>query len=280
VQTAKVNWPTGIALAVIHAVALLALLPQFFSWGALAAAAVLWYLTGALGICLSFHRILTHRSVVVPKWLEYGTAVLGTLAVQGGPIDWVSTHRKHHAFSDTDGDPHDANKGFWWSHVVWLFAPNKAIPRGEEEIRYAKELHADPFYRALEEMTVPLQIALGIALFLMGGWPFVIWGIFVRLVVVYHITWFVNSATHQYGYRNYRTDDLSTNNWWVAILAWGEGWHNNHHAFPFSARHGLRWFEVDFTWMTIKFLAWLKLAREIKVPTAAMLERRTLSKAS
>ena len=279
-QTAKVNWPTGIALAVIHAVALLALLPQFFSWGALAAAAVLWYLTGALGICLSFHRILTHRSVVVPKWLEYGTAVLGTLAVQGGPIDWVSTHRKHHAFSDTDGDPHDANKGFWWSHVVWLFAPNKAIPRGEEEIRYAKELHADPFYRALEEMTVPLQIALGIALFLMGGWPFVIWGIFVRLVVVYHITWFVNSATHQYGYRNYRTDDLSTNNWWVAILAWGEGWHNNHHAFPFSARHGLRWFEVDFTWMTIKFLAWLKLAREIKVPTAAMLERRTLSKAS
>ena len=106
--------------------------------------------------------------------------------------------------------------------------------------------------------------------------PWLIWGIFVRCVVTYHITWLVNSAAHMTGYQTFRTGDKSTNNWWVALLAWGEGWHNNHHAFPFSARHGLRWFEVDATWMTIKVLAWLKLARDIKLPTPAMVARLSL----
>jgi stearoyl-CoA desaturase (delta-9 desaturase) len=111
-------------------------------------------------------------------------------------------------------------------------------------------------------------------LFALGGWPLVIWGIFVRVVVTYHVTWFVNSAAHHSGYRTFRTGDRSTNNWWVALLTWGEGWHNNHHAFPFSARHGLRRFEIDVTWYSIRLLAMLRLARNIKLPTAAMMARR------
>ena len=278
-QAVKANWPTGIALAAIHIVALMALLPAFFSWGALAAMVTLWYLTGAIGICLCFHRILTHRSLAVPKPLEYAMAILGSLALQGGPIEWVATHRKHHAHTDADGDPHDAHQGLWWTHIEWLYAPNKSFPRGAEQLRYAPDLCNDPFYRTLEKLVLPLQIALGVGLFALGGWAFLVWGIFARLVYVYHITWFVNSASHRFGYRNFRTEDKSTNCWWVAVLAWGEGWHNNHHAFPFSARHGMRWFEIDFTWLTIKLLAGLKLAREIKVPTLSMMERRTLADA-
>jgi stearoyl-CoA desaturase (delta-9 desaturase) len=130
-----------------------------------------------------------------------------------------------------------------------------------------------PFYRFLERTYLLWQVALALVLFAIGGLPFVIWGIFVRVVLTYHVTWLVNSAAHYSGYRTFFTGDRSTNNWWVALLTWGEGWHNNHHAFPFSARHGLRRFEVDVTWYTIRVLAFLKVVGNVKVPTAAMIER-------
>lgn len=272
----KPNWPIGVALAAIHLIALLAFLPQFFSWSGVAVACALWYITGGLGVTLGFHRLLTHRSLEVPKPLEYLLTFLGTLSLQGGPLEWVSTHRKHHAFTDKDGDPHDANRGFWWTHVGWLYASNKSFPRRVEQERYAPDLFADAGYRWMDKYHAALQVALGLALYFVGGWSWVIWGIFVRLVVVYNITWFVNSATHKFGYRNFKTNDLSTNCWWVGLLAWGEGWHNNHHAFPFSARHGMRWFEFDLTWLTIRLLSALKIARDVKLPNVQMLERRTL----
>jgi stearoyl-CoA desaturase (delta-9 desaturase) len=118
-----------------------------------------------------------------------------------------------------------------------------------------------------------LTILLAAALFALGGWSWVVWGIFVRLALVYQFTWLVNSAAHTVGYRSFKTDDRSTNCWWVALLGWGEGWHNNHHAFPFSARHGLRWFELDTTWIAIRVLGALRLAREIRLPTPAMIAR-------
>jgi len=152
-------------------------------------------------------------------------------------------------------------------------APLVAEPSEEGKQRLARDLCADPFYRLLDRTEVLLQIGLGFALYAFGGWPTVVWGIFVRLVLLYHSTWLVNSASHMFGYRSYKTDDLSRNNWWVAIISWGEGWHNNHHAFQFSARHGLRWFEFDPVWLVIKALAIVKLAREIKVPTVEMRER-------
>jgi stearoyl-CoA desaturase (delta-9 desaturase) len=261
---------TGIGLAAIHVGALAAFIPALFHFSDLAVLAVLSYLTGVVGITLCFHRILTHRSLRVPKPLEYFLALCGTLALQGDPIRWVAVHRKHHAFADDDGDPHSIEHGFKWAHMDWLYRENVAYPSDEEIARYAPDLCADPFYRALGRLNLPLQIALALLLFALGGWAWVVWGIFVRLVLSYHFTWLVNSAAHMFGYRTYRTDDQSTNCWWVAVVSWGEGWHNNHHAFPFSARHGMEWFELDMTWWHVRLLAFLRLADRVRVPTALM----------
>lgn len=267
------NLLTGLGLALIHLCALAAFVPALSSWSAAGAAAVLVYVTGGLGVTLGFHRLLTHRSLRLSKGVEYVLTVLGVLALQGGPIDWVATHRRHHATSDGPGDPHGMDRGFWWAHVGWLFLPNPGRPTIEERRRLAADLAAEPFYRFMERTPLLWQVALAVVLFALGGWSWVVWGIFVRLVVTYHITWFVNSASHWTGYRTFRTGDRSTNNWWVALLAWGEGWHNNHHAFPFSARHGLRWFELDLTWLTIRALQLVGIVRSVKLPTRAMLDR-------
>ena len=273
-RVARPHIVTGIALALFHVGAIVAFFPAFFSWSGVAVCMVLYFVTGCIGVTLGFHRLLTHRSLRVPRLLECFIAICGTLALQGGPIEWISTHRAHHKYSDTPLDPHDANKGFWWSHLLWLVVANPARLTDEEELRFAHDFAADPFYRFLEKAMIPMQILLAVALFALGGWSWVFWGIFVRLVLVYHITWLVNSASHETGYQSFDAKDLSTNNWWVAFLAWGEGWHNNHHAFPFSARHGLKWYEFDFTWLTISLLSSLGLATDIKVPTEAMLDRR------
>jgi stearoyl-CoA desaturase (delta-9 desaturase) len=255
-----------VGLSAIHIGALAALLPSMFHWSALIVAALLMYVTGGLGITLCYHRTLTHRGLRLRKPLEYGLAILGTLALQGDPIRWVATHRKHHAHSDKQGDPHGRHVGFRWAHVRWLYKRNEAMPTQEELRRFAPDLYAQRFYRALQFLHGPLQLVLAGVLFAIGGWSWVIWGVFVRLVVSYHATWLVNSAAHSLGYRTYRTQDLSTNCWWVALISWGEGWHNNHHAFPYSARHGLRWFEVDPTWWSVRVLGFLRLADRIKVP--------------
>jgi stearoyl-CoA desaturase (delta-9 desaturase) len=274
--------PTALALLAIHLGACAAVFPVFFSWPALFVAFGLYYLTGAIGVCLGYHRLLTHRSMRVPRLVEYAIATVGALSMQGGPISWVATHRAHHAFSDTERDPHDSRRGFLWSHVQWLYRPNPAKLTRDAERRFAPDLAADPYYRFLDAAVPALQVALGIALFFAGGWSWVIWGIFVRLVVTYHATWLVNSAAHLFGYKTYRApgSDQSTNNWWVALVAWGEGWHNNHHAFPFSARHGLRWFEFDITWLTIRLMAFVGIARDVKCPSPLALRRRLLAVAA
>jgi fatty-acid desaturase len=267
------NWLNSIALAAVHAGALLALWPGFFSWSALAVAVAITYLTGAIGVTLGYHRLLTHRSLRLRWPLEYVVATLGTLAMQGAPIQWVATHRVHHAHSDHEGDPHTTRLGLSWAHVKWLLSQNRYVPTATTCARHCPDLVRDPYYRALTPLTIPLQVLLALALLAIGGWPWVIWGIFVRLVFTYHSTWFVNSASHWSGYRLFKTDDRSTNSWWVALMSFGEGWHNNHHAFPFSARHGMAWFEIDVTWWHIKVLQMLHLADRVRVPTKAMLER-------
>ncbi|MBV9972860.1 MAG: fatty acid desaturase [Candidatus Eremiobacteraeota bacterium] len=263
----------GFGLASIHIVALAAFWPGVFHWSAVAVTAVISYLTGVLGITLCYHRALTHRSLRLHKAVEYLFALFGVLALQGDPIRWVAVHRKHHAHADQEGDPHSIRLGFRWAHMEWIYRHNVALPTDEEVARYASDLCAQRFYRALRHLDVPLQVALGIALFALGGWSWVIWGIFVRLVLAYHSTWLVNSAAHTLGYRTFRTGDRSTNCWWVALLTFGEGWHNNHHAFPFSARHGLHWFEIDMTWWHVRGLALLRLADRIKIPSKAMQHR-------
>jgi fatty-acid desaturase len=263
----------GIALGTIHLVALAALSPFFFSWSAVAVSLVLVYVTGGIGICLGYHRLLTHRSLRVPQLLEHIIVTCGALALQGGPITWVATHRTHHLYSDTERDPHNARRGFFWSHVGWLFRYNPARLTRAQEWRSARDIASDPYYRFLEWASPLLQVALAGVLFAFGGLSWVVWGVFARLVLTYHVTWLVNSAAHLTGYRRYATADLSTNCWWVALLASGEGWHNNHHTFPFSARHGLRWYEFDATWVAIQLLAVARLAKDVRTPSPAMLSR-------
>ncbi|MBD2579897.1 acyl-CoA desaturase [Oscillatoria sp. FACHB-1406] len=267
-KKADFDWVTIVYMLLIHVAALFALLPGNFSWSAVAVAFILYWITGGLGITLGFHRLLAHRSFELPKVFEYFFAFCGTLACQGGVIDWVGLHRIHHKFSDTEPDPHDSNRGFWWSHMGWML---HQIPADEKIPRYTQDISSDPVYQFLQNWFVPIQVVLGVFLYALGGWPFVIWGIFVRLVVVFHCTWFVNSATHKFGYSRFESKDNSKNCWWVALLTFGEGWHNNHHAYQYSARHGLTWWEIDTTWMTIRLLQALGLAKNIKlIPAEAI----------
>ncbi|MDE2572836.1 MAG: fatty acid desaturase [bacterium] len=271
----KVNWPVTIWLIGVHLLALLAFVPRFFSWSGVILAASSYLATGIFGVNIAFHRTLTHRGLVLAKPLEYLLALLGSLTVQGGPITWVATHRIHHAKSDRPGDPHGMDRGFFWAHVGWMLFEDPSFPKDDATFaRYTPDLQVQPFYRFLDKYFLVLQGALALVLLAIGGWSWVIWGVFVRLAFTYQITWSVNSAAHAWGYRTYATKDRSTNNWVVALLGAGEGWHNNHHAFPSSARHGLLRHELDLTWMIIKGFSYLGLAKEIVVPTPPQLERR------
>jgi stearoyl-CoA desaturase (delta-9 desaturase) len=257
-----ISWPVVFFMAAIHVGALFALLPSNFSWNAVGLMLVLHWITGGLGITLGWHRLLSHRSFVTPKWLEYFFAFCGALACEGGIIEWVGLHRNHHVYSDQEKDQHNSNFGFWWSHMGWML---RDVAAKKDVEKLTKDINQDPFYRFLDTYFLPIQIAFGVVLYAFGGWSFVVWGIFMRLVLVYHCTWFVNSATHKFGYRTHESGDKSTNCWWVALLTYGEGWHNNHHAFPHSARHGLQWFEIDTTWMMISLLKSLRLATKVRL---------------
>ncbi|MCU0567501.1 MAG: fatty acid desaturase [Oculatellaceae cyanobacterium Prado106] len=258
----SLDWGVIIFMIAIHIGAVFAVLPGNFSWKGLGLALFLHWVTGGLGITLGWHRLVTHRSFQTPKWLEYLLVFFGSLSMQGGPIWWVGLHRHHHLFSDQDVDHHDSSKGFWWSHMGWLL---HEVPAEAEIPRFTKDIADDPFYQFLDKYFLPLQVVFAGVLFLIGGWSFVLWGVFFRLVLVYHITWLVNSATHKFGYRTYESPDRSTNCWWVGILAYGEGWHNNHHAHQYSARHGMQWWEIDMTWMTIRLLQLVGLAKKVRL---------------
>ncbi len=239
--------------------------PFAFTWKAVGVAGFLWWVTGSRGIGLGFHRLLTHQGFKSPRWVKYFLAICGTLAVQGGPIAWVAGHRLHHAHSDRDLDPHNSRKGFWWSHMGWIFYRDPAVGKFRNYSRYAKDLVADPFILFLNRWYVVLQFVLGLVLLALGGWSFVVWGIFVRLTFGWHCTWLVNSAAHMFGYQSYQSRDESKNCWWVALLTFGEGWHNNHHAFPRSARHGLEWWEFDMNYLALRFMEAIGIVWNVRV---------------
>jgi len=269
-----INWPSAIWMCLIHLGAFFALVPGTFSWSGLAICAVLHWLTGGIGICLCYHRLLTHRSFQLVKPLEYLFTLFGNLAVQGGAFNWVGSHRIHHQFSDDEGDPHSPRDGHWWSHMLWTLTRSDDSHGPGMWERYVPDLVRDPVHRLLNNTHIVAALALTGGLFF-GGWAiggmalgisWLLWGIFVRLVAVYHCTWFVNWASHVWGYRNFATRDRSRNLWWVALLSYGEGWHNNHHAHQRSAAHGMRWWEFDITYWTIRLLGLLRLARDIQMP--------------
>jgi len=265
------EWPAVIWLGTAHLGALAA--PFVFTWSGLAVAIVLSAVTASLGVCIGFHRLLTHGGFETFPVVKRVLATLGMLAGEGPPIMWVAAHRKHHQFSDQDGDPHSPRDGAWWSHVVWMLPRRGSQYWAEQYRRYAPDMLRDPYMKFLDRTWMWWHMAMGGTLMTTGyvlsglslGLSLLVYGLFVRATYVFHVTWLVNSATHMWGYRNYETTDDSRNLWWVALLAYGEGWHNNHHAHQRLARHGHRWWEIDINFACIRLmercgLAWNVIA--------------------
>jgi fatty-acid desaturase len=257
------NWVTAIAMTGFHIGAVAALF--YVDYGAMLAALILYYAAGMLGIGMAYHRLLTHRSYRTTKPIEYFLTICGTLALEGGPIFWVATHRIHHQKSDQEGDPHTPREGTFWAHMGWILTGEGLHHDASVLARYVPDLSRDRFHVMLSNWHWVPNVVVGLGLLVFGGVPYVLWGIFFRTTVGLHATWLVNSATHLWGSRRFKTRDDSTNNWWVALLTFGEGWHNNHHAHPTSARHGLAWYELDQNWIGIRTLQLLGLAWDIKV---------------
>lgn len=253
---------------VATASALYTLWEEWISWTELGLFLAFYFLTG-LGITIGFHRLLTHRSFEVGPVLKATFLILGSMAVQGRAIDWAANHLKHHAFSDQEGDPHSPLEGFFHAHVGWLFS----APPADRE-RYAKKLIDDPIISFVDR-TFLVWVGLGLLIpYLIGGWEGLLWGGFVRIAFVNHVTWAVNSVCHTFGDRPFDIKDMSRNNWIVGLLAFGEGWHHNHHAFPAMAYHGMSWRQFDLSAIVIRLLSKLRLARNVKMPSGDLVERR------
>jgi stearoyl-CoA desaturase (delta-9 desaturase) len=236
------------------------------------------YLVSAFGITIGYHRLLTHRAFDTPRPVKYALAIMGQTAVQGPVVDWVADHRKHHAFTDEEGDPHSphlhgggfkgALHGLYHAHVGWLFETQGRADRH----RYARDLMDDPIMKRISKAFL-LNVVAGLALaFLLGlaitgrvsgGLTALLWGGAVRIFFLHHVTWSINSVCHFFGRRRFAVDDHSTNVFWLALPSLGESWHHNHHAFPRSARHGLRWWEIDVTGLVILAMKRLGLARDV-----------------
>jgi stearoyl-CoA desaturase (delta-9 desaturase) len=267
-----ISAPTAFFMLAFHAGAVAALF--LFSWKALATAVVLWWISGSWGIGMGYHRLLTHRGFATPKWMEYALTVCGTLALEGGPIFWVGIHRVHHQNTDKDGDPHSPRDGGFWAHMGWIITGRVLHNNARELLPYVPDLRKDRFHTWISRWHWVPTTVLGIVLLIFGGWKYVLWGVFFRTVVGLHATWLVNSATHIWGRQRFQTGDTSKNSFWVAMLTFGEGWHNNHHAHPQSARHGLAWYEFDVNWYQISLLRRLRLAWKVKLPKLTNAEAR------
>jgi fatty-acid desaturase len=248
----KINWNTIFFVGAFHIVAISAFFT--FSWQNLAATLIVWWIAGSWGIGIGYHRLLTHRGFKAPLWMTRFFATCATVALQSGPIAWVTTHRVHHAFTETDKDPHSPRNGTYWAHIGWIFRGTAQSQPQSVINKYSPDLIRDPYLVFIDKYYYVGAILAGGVLFAIGGWTMVVWAIFLRTVAGWHFTWLVNSATHLWGSRRFDTRDDSRNNGLIAAVTFGEGWHNNHHAYPRSARHGLTWHEFDPNWMQIRLM--------------------------
>jgi stearoyl-CoA desaturase (delta-9 desaturase) len=266
----------------------------WYGWGRGVSAVDVGLLVGfyaftGLGITVGFHRLLTHQSFRVPQWVRVLFAVAGSMAIQGAVIDWVATHRRHHAYSDRPGDPHSPHvdfedgfrglfKGLWFSHTGWLFSPETTVQEAwaPDLLKDRAIVRVNRAFPWLLLATFALPAVLGglLTMSFAGALTGFLWGSLVRIFLLHHVTWSINSICHVFGTRPWAAHDESRNNPVMALLGFGEGWHNGHHAFPASARHGLRWWEFDISWVVIRTMQVLRLARDIKLPTTTQLERR------
>jgi stearoyl-CoA desaturase (delta-9 desaturase) len=291
--TRRIVWRYAIPIVLLHSMAFAACGAWFFSWTGVALLIGGIYFFGGFGINIAYHRLLTHRSFACPLWLEHALVWVAVCCLEDAPGSWVATHRLHHNDSDSNPDPHSPLVGFLWSHVGWLLFENRAVRNSVAYERYARDVLRDPFYMRLQRTLLPVWIYLAhaAAYFVIGlvaGWlsgatplagvqfglSLVVWGVIVRTVVVWHISWSVNSVSHLFGYRNYETSDNSRNNWLVAILTSGEGWHNNHHIDPASASNAHRWWEIDLMYLAIRGFEFLGLATNVVRPRPQRLREK------
>jgi stearoyl-CoA desaturase (delta-9 desaturase) len=262
-QRQGLNMTTAVVLTLLHIASVVALFR--FSWKALIVAVIFYYMFTGLGISMGYHRLHTHRSYNVPRWLEYFFALCGTLTLEGGPIYWVAIHRLHHQLSDQPGDPHSPRDGAFWSHMGWILFGETNHNNTRVMSKYAPDLAKHKFYVWLTSYHWVPNAVLGAIVLVLGGLDIFLWAMCFRIVFGLHATWAVNSITHMFGSRRFAIRDDSRNTWWVALFTFGEGWHNNHHAHPTSARHGLVWWELDQSWLLIKALRFFGVARNVKV---------------
>ena len=287
----------NVAAVALPFVAFLAAIPMLWNelvgWTDLTIFLLFYFLT-TIGVTVGFHRLLTHRAFQTFKPVEYLFAALGSMAVEGPVIGWVSDHRRHHAHADADGDPHSPHghgegfagtlHGLWHAHLGWLFDH----PTAEGAEKYAPDLLEDRGMRIIHKLFVPL-VALGLGLpfllgwgltgELVGGFTALFWAGLVRIFLVHHITFSINSICHFFGRRRFKTDDESTNVFWLAIPSFGESWHHNHHAFPRSALHGLRWWEVDLGGWVIRGMKRLGLAWNVVLITKERQQQKLVAAA-
>ena len=279
----KLDWAALLVVGGIHLLSLLACLPWLFSRTGVVLAIGGCYFFGTLGINLCFHRLLSHRSYKCPLWVERFLALLGVCCLQKTPGQFVAAHRAHHQHEDAEGDPHSPKDGFWWGHMTWLFESRPEFNNFRTYERYAPDVYRDRFYFRMERNFLWLWIyaAHAVLFYLVGflvGWlrpggstfagvqfglSLLVWGVLVRTVLVWHITWIVNSLGHVWGYKNYQTRGDSRNSILLGLLSNGDGWHNNHHADQRAAAHGHKWWEFDLTYLTLRVMRMCGLAWDL-----------------
>jgi len=270
-QPLKILWQYVIVLTAVHLLCLLAFIPWFFTWSGFILAILGHFVFGMFGVTIGYHRLLTHRGFSCPKWFEHSLAILGMCNLQDSPARWVAIHRLHHRHSDQQADPHSPLVNFFWGHVGWVVCRHKVLDRTFHYARYVPDLLRDPFYLRLERRgrwffvflahSIAIITVGAVVGYFVGGTgemvryaaSWAVWAVAVRTVFVLHGTW-----------------SKSTNNWLVALIAHGEGWHNNHHADPRSAAHGHRWQEFDMSWWVIRMLEMAGIATDVVRPRGMM----------
>ncbi len=266
-EKGKLKTITILFMGIFHIATIVAIINVVVTrrWKYVLASLTVWFLIGCLGVGVGFHRYFTHGGYKTVKAVEYFLAICGSLALQGGLIYWVATHRKHHQFAEQPGlDPHTPREGKFWAHMGWML-----VDRDEQQEtmrRYAPKLLENKFYFWLNKLHWTVVLLVGLTLLIFGNWQWAFWGTFVPVTVCWHFTWIVNSISHLWGSRPFKTDDNSTNNLFVALLSFGEGWHNNHHRDPLSARHGWHWYQFDPNWWVISLMRITGLAWDVRGP--------------
>jgi stearoyl-CoA desaturase (delta-9 desaturase) len=241
------------------------------SWSAVLLCVALYALR-MFALTAGYHRYFSHRTYKTSRWFQFALGLLGTMAVQKGPLWWAAHHRRHHKYTDQEGDVHSpVQDGFWWSHVGWIIDTKY----DETDWDAIKDFARYPEMRWLNKYHLIPPVALAVALFFIGGWQFLVWGFFVSTVVLYHCTFSINSLAHLWGTQRYQSGDESRNNLLLALITGGEGWHNNHHYYMSTVKQGFFWWEIDFSYYALRMLSWFGIVWDLRMPPKHLLEAKS-----